>query len=80
MITLYARRFCPYCRKVERKLQALDLEYDKQYVSWIPPLRSEVNAISGQSQVPVLVDPDHGVEGMTESSDIVAYLEETYGT
>ncbi|NIS35223.1 MAG: glutaredoxin, partial [Actinobacteria bacterium] len=29
--------------------------------------------------VPVLVDPEHGVEGMPESDDIVAYLEQTYG-
>jgi glutathione S-transferase len=29
--------------------------------------------------VPVLVDTEHGVEGMPESDDIVAYLEETYG-
>jgi glutathione S-transferase len=28
--------------------------------------------------VPVLVDTEHGVEGMPESDDIVAYLEETY--
>jgi glutathione S-transferase len=29
--------------------------------------------------VPVLVDEDHGIEGMSESDDIVEYLEETYG-
>jgi len=29
--------------------------------------------------VPVLVDHDEGVDGMPESDDIVAYLEETYG-
>jgi len=27
----------------------------------------------------VLVDEAHGVEGMPESRDIVAYLEKTYG-
>jgi glutathione S-transferase len=27
----------------------------------------------------VLVDPEHDVEGMPESDDIVAYLEKTYG-
>lgn len=79
MITLYARRLCPYCWKVKRKLRALGLEYETEYVSFIPPLRSEVKAISGQSQVPVLVDPAYGVGGMAESDDIVAYLEETYG-
>ena len=42
-------------------------------------VHTEVEAVSGQTGVPVLVDPDHGVEGMPESDDIVAYLEETYG-
>ena len=80
MIKLYVRLLCPYCRKVRRKLDGLDLEYETQRVSFIPTLRSEVKAASGQSRVPVLVDPEHGVEGMPESDDIVRYLEETYGT
>ena len=79
MITLYARRLCPYCWRVKRKLRELGVEYDTGYVSFVRPLRSEVKRISGQSRVPVIVDPDHGVEGMAESADIVAYLEETYG-
>jgi glutathione S-transferase len=41
--------------------------------------RTEVEEVSGQTGVPVLVDPEHGVEGMPESDDIVEYLEETYG-
>ena len=80
MITLYARRLCPYCIRVERKLKALDLDYEKRHVSWIPPLRSEVKKLTGQAQVPVLVDPEHGIDGMNESGDIIAYLEETYGS
>jgi glutathione S-transferase len=41
--------------------------------------RTEVEEVSGQTGVPVLVDPEHGVEGMPESDDIVEYLDETYG-
>ena len=41
--------------------------------------RTEVEEVSGQTGVPVLVDPDHDVAGMPESDDIVAYLDETYG-
>ncbi|TKX83447.1 glutaredoxin, partial [Halorubrum sp. SS5] len=41
-------------------------------------LRFEVKSVSGQSGVPVLVDPEHGIEGLAESDDIVAYLENTY--
>ena len=80
MITLYARRLCPYCWKVKRKLRELDVAYEVEYVSFVRPLRSEVKRISGQSRVPVIMDSDHGVEGMAESADIVAYLEETYGS
>ena len=80
MIKLYVRLLCPYCRKVKRKLDELDLEYETQRVSFIPVLRSEVKAVSGQSKVPVLVDPEHEIEGMPESDDIVRYLQETYGT
>ena len=42
--------------------------------------RTEVEAVSGQTGVPVLVDRDNGVEGMPESDDIVAYLEREYGS
>ena len=42
--------------------------------------RTEVEEVSGQTGVPVLVDPDHDVEGMPESDDIVAYLDRTYGS
>jgi glutathione S-transferase len=43
------------------------------------PVLSGSHRSSGQTGVPVLVDEEHGVEGMPESDDIVAYLEETYG-
>lgn len=34
--------------------------------------------VSGQSGVPVLVDPEHGSKGMAESDDIVTHLVNTY--
>ncbi|MEF8756957.1 MAG: glutathione S-transferase N-terminal domain-containing protein [Halobacteriales archaeon] len=78
-IELYTLSGCPYCAKVENKLDELDLEYEAHEVPRSHDDRDEVEAISGQTGVPVLVDQDHGVEGMPESDDIVAYLEETYG-
>ncbi len=69
---------CPYCRKVEQTLEALDIEYEAHEVPPQKTARSTVKAISGQSGVPVINDPEHGVEGMAESDDIVAYLQETY--
>ena len=78
MIELYRLSGCPYCAKVERKIDALDLEYVKHDVSPFRFRRSDVKEVSGQSGVPVLVDAEHGVDGMAESEDIVDYLERTY--
>ncbi len=77
-ITLYDLPGCPFCMKVRRKLDELDLEYDVVEVPRVHAERTEVKEVSGQTGVPVIVDEDHGVDGMPESSDIVDYLEETY--
>lgn len=79
MLELYRLPGCPYCAKVERKLDALDLEYTTHTVLPIRFLRFEVKSVSGQSGVPVLVDPAHDITGMPESDDIIEYLERTYG-
>jgi len=79
-IELYELAGCPYCAKVRRKLEDLDLEYESHAVPRSHAERAEVERISSQTAVPVLVDRDHDVEGMPESDDIVRYLEETYGT
>jgi glutathione S-transferase len=78
-LELYELRGCPYCAKVKRKLDELGLEYESHMVPSSHADRDEVRAVSGQTGVPVLVDEAHGVEGMPESDDIVAYLERTYG-
>jgi glutathione S-transferase len=78
-LELYELDGCPYCAKVRKKLDELGLEYTSRTVARAHADRDEVEAISGQTGVPVLVDEEHGVEGMAESDDIVDYLEETYG-
>jgi glutaredoxin 3 len=79
-LELYELAGCPYCAKVKTKLDELGLEYESHMVPSSHDERTEVEAVSGQTGVPVLVDREHGVEGMAESDDIVAYLEETYGS
>lgn len=79
-LELYELEGCPYCAKVKNKLADLGLEYDTHMVSRSRSERSEVEAVSGQTGVPVLVDEEHGVEGMAESDDIIEYLDETYGS
>ena len=79
-LILYEIEGCPFCIKVRNKLAELDLEYESRMVPRAHPERTEVEEISGQTGVPVLVDEEHGVDGMPESSDIVRYLEQTYGS
>jgi glutaredoxin 3 len=78
-LELYSLDGCPYCAKVKTKLSELDLDYEEHSVPSSHSERDEVDEVSGQTGVPVLVDTEHGVEGMPESDDIVEYLEETYG-
>ena len=78
-LTLYELEGCPYCAKVTTKLSELDVEYESIMVPRSHSERTQVEEVSGQTGVPVLVDEEHGVEGMPESDDIVEYLEETYG-
>lgn len=78
-LELYELPGCPFCAKVRRKLDELDLEYEIHEVPRSHADRTKVEAVSGQTGVPVLIDEDNGVEGMPESDDIVTYLEETYG-
>jgi glutaredoxin 3 len=78
-LELYELPGCPFCAKVINKLDELGLEYESHEVPSAHGERTEVQEVSGQTGVPVLVDNEHGVEGMPESDDIVHYLEETYG-
>jgi len=78
-LTLYELEGCPYCAKVKTKLAELEVEYESVMVPRSHSERTEVEELSGQTGVPVLVDEANGIEGMSESDDIVEYLEETYG-
>ena len=78
-ITLYDLPGCPFCAMVRTKLDELELDYDVIEVPRLHSDRTEVQKVSGQTGVPVITDEATGVEGMPESSEIVDYLEETYG-
>lgn len=77
-LTLYQLEGCPYCEAVADVLEEMDLAYDSVWVEGLHSLRNEVRAVSGQRQVPVLIDEDHGVT-MAESARINEYLRTTYG-
>jgi glutathione S-transferase len=77
-ITLYRLQACPFCERVVRKLQAYGLEYRSRFVEPMHSERDVVKRISGKRTVPAIVDEETGVT-MSESGNIVEYLERTYG-
>ncbi|MFO7832625.1 MAG: glutathione S-transferase N-terminal domain-containing protein [Halohasta sp.] len=77
-LILYELPGCPYCAKVVTKLDELGLDYESRKVPRAHGERTEVEEVSGQTGVPVLIDEEHGVDGMAESADIVDHLEAHY--
>jgi glutathione S-transferase len=77
-ITLYRLQACPFCERVVRKLDAYDLDYESRFVEPMHADRDVVKRVSGKRTVPAIVDDTTGVT-MSESANIVAYLDRTYG-
>lgn len=77
-ITFYRLQACPFCERVTRKLDEYTLDYRSRFVEPMHSERDVVKRISGKRTVPAIVDENTGVT-MSESANIVAYLENTYG-
>jgi glutathione S-transferase len=77
-ITLYRLQACPYCERVVRVLQDLDLDYTSRFVEPMHSERNVVKRVAGSRPVPAIVDERTGVT-MSESANVVDYLESTYG-
>lgn len=77
MLELYQIEDCFFCRNVRLKLAELELDYVTKYVPREASLRDQVEEISGQRLVPVLVDPEAG-EIIPDSQRIIEYLEKKY--
>jgi len=73
-LKLYHFDACPYCEKVRLALERMKLDYEGIVID--PADRSEVEAISGQRLVPVLVD---GERTLPDSTRILRYLVARYG-
>jgi len=76
-LTLYRLEGCPYCELVVDRLDELDLEFESIWVEGLHSQRDEVKRVSGQREVPVLVDAETGVT-MAESERILEYLDTSY--
>jgi len=77
-ITVYRLQACPFCERVIRTLNDLDLSYRSRFVEARHSRRDIVKRVSGARTVPAIVDERTGVT-MSESANIVEYLETTYG-
>jgi glutathione S-transferase len=77
-ITLYRLQACPFCERVVRVLDEYDLNYRSRFVEPMHSDRNVVQRLTGKRTVPAIVDESTGVT-MSESANIVEYLERTYG-
>ena len=76
-IVLYRLQACPYCERVVRTLEDLDLAYHSRFIEPMHGDRNIIKRLSGKREVPVIVDSNTGVT-MAESADIIKYLHKTY--
>lgn len=77
-VTLYRLQACPFCERVVHKLDEYGLEYRSRFVEAMHSDRDVVKRVSGSRTVPAIVDERTGVT-MSESANIVEYLERTCG-
>lgn len=75
-LKLYSLDGCPWCEKVHDELDAQGIDYETEWVEGLHSKRDEVQRVSGQRGVPVLVDEERGVT-MPESANILDYIDKT---
>lgn len=78
MLELFHFEDCPYCLKVRRKLEELDLTYISHPSPQGSVKREFLSRFVPELQFPLLVDVEKNIF-MFESDDICNYLEKTYG-
>lgn len=79
-LCLYEFEACPFCVKVRRAAQRLNLKLDRRDVLKSSEFEQELREGGGKRKVPCLriQHEDASVEWMYESSDIVRYLEQRF--
>lgn len=79
MMELYIRTECPYCQRVMKSLEMMELKEGENYkliaAGEGTPGRKVILEVGGKGQVPFLID---GETNMYESGDIVEYIREKY--
>jgi glutaredoxin 3 len=72
-IKLYTGSYCPFCRRVKKELDRLELDYEA--VDADADGRDEVIRLSGQRAIPILTIGD---EVLVDSSRIIRELRDRY--
>lgn len=72
-IKLYTGDYCPYCRRVKKELDRLDVDYNS--VNADSDGRQEVIELSGQRAIPILTIGD---EVLVDSTNIIRELRRRY--
>jgi glutathione S-transferase len=75
-VRLYHRWKCPWCAAARQSIENVGAEVELVEVPYPRDERDEVERVSGQRRVPVLVDGD---EVVVESRRVVRYLYANYG-
>jgi glutaredoxin len=80
-LVLYQFEACPFCVKVRRTIKRLGLNIELRDAQGSMEHRTTLREEGGSAQVPCLriEHPDHGVEWMYESRDIIKYLNHRFG-
>ena len=78
MLELYQFEECPYCKRVRAKLTDLGITYTIHNVSRDREERYDLEKITGQKSVPVLMDKEKDVMIIDDDQKIIEYLEKQY--
>jgi glutaredoxin len=81
-LALYHFEGCPFCRRVRRLIDSLGVDVEVRDIHLNERYRDDLIEARGRATVPVLriTHADGRERWMPESADIIAYLEETYGS
>jgi len=80
-MAVYQYFACPFCIKTRRAIRRLGLNIELRDAKNDPQYRLELEQQGGKQQVPCLrLEEAEGITWMYESSDIIGYLNQRFGS
>ncbi len=80
MLDLYQFEECPYSQKVRKTLSNLRIDYIIRNVAEDKKMRTHLSRLTGQNEVPTLIDSDQDITIAGDDVKIIAYLENKYSS